>query len=65
LPELWRKASSGERRRRLNRQSVPCQLAPRFGTVCLGRQSQWRHVAQVGVLLRRVRTGTGTTVEVV
>jgi len=44
---------------------VPCQLAPRFGTVCLGRQSRWPQVVQVGELTRTVRTRTGTTVEVV
>jgi hypothetical protein len=34
LPEIGRKASRGYRRR-LNIQSLPCQLAPRFGNVCL------------------------------
>jgi hypothetical protein len=64
LPELRRKASRGYRRR-LNRQSLLCQHSPRFGNVCLGRQSRWPHVAQVGELTRSVRTRTGTTVEVV
>jgi hypothetical protein len=48
-----------------SQEAEPAQLAPRFGNVCLGRQSRWPHVAQVGELTRTVRTRTGTTVEVV
>ncbi len=65
MPGIGSKASRGYRRRRLTIQSLPCQLAPRFGNVCLGRQSRWPHVAQVGELTRTVRTRTGTTAEVV